>query len=311
MEAECRAHLKNQFDQQKIETEEERRAVDYLLLALPYSVVMTHLSQRIFKWMFRKYQNIEYAIDFWGGGRENIIPVLQGHPTSVELQHGIITPIHPGYVYPDFVRNVNSSLFQRIILVFSQKEKKILTHNSVFKDEQIEVVGNPRIQMYKKIARDEGKRKKWVLFTSQPYEQDLPGCSYYGTMIPYLSQIKKMVEHDGKFQLAIKLHPRENEAVKNRYEKELPGVKVFGSSAQLYEILSETHLHMTATSSTLFEALEFDVPTVTVQFGKYDPVKIYGVKTMHIDSMESVSAVWDDLSHKGRWDAYLKNLKSE
>lgn len=310
LEEECRIRLKKNFDRFTTESETEKYAIEYLLNTLPNSVVSTQFSQQIFKWLFRNYNNIEYAVDFWGSGRENIIPVLQGKPKSIELQHGIITPIHPGYIYPAFVKNIKSSLFERYILVFSEKEKKFLTQNSIYQIDQIEVVGNPRIQMYKNSDKVNKKKKKWVLFTSQPYEQDYHGYSYYTEMIPYLKHIKKFIDRDGRFQLAIKLHPRENDSIKKRYEEEIPGVMVFGSSAQLYEIFSETYLHITATSTTLFEALEFDVPTVTVQFMDYNPITIFGIKTLHLRCVEDIDTILRCMYDKSYYNKYLLQLNS-
>ena len=47
-----------------------------LIQEMPKSYASTVISQQLFRKLFRKYNNIEYAIDFWGSGRENIIPVL-------------------------------------------------------------------------------------------------------------------------------------------------------------------------------------------------------------------------------------------
>ena len=78
----------------------EQQAIDLLIREMPVSYASTAISQQVFRRLFRKYENIKYAIDFWGSGRENIIPVLPGDFEAVELQHGIITEFHPGYIYP-------------------------------------------------------------------------------------------------------------------------------------------------------------------------------------------------------------------
>lgn len=311
IEATCRNRLKTQFLNTTPNSDGERDAIAYLMDALPKSVATTLISQRLFRWMFHNFHNVQFAIDYWGSARENIIPVLPGTPQSVELQHGIITPQHPGYIYPQFVCNVASSLFYRKILVFSATEQNILTQKSIYSSEQIEVVGNPRIQMYKKIAKAEKKDRRLILFTSQPYEQDLPGCSYYTQMLPYLKRLQELINKDGRFTFAIKLHPRENDAVKKRYLEELPGVQIFGSSSQLYELLSESYLHITATSTTLFEALEFDVPTITVQFESNDPVSMFGLTTIHISILSDVDRAWNCCIDSESYDVYLRNLQQQ
>lgn len=311
IEATCRNRLITQFLNTTPNSDGERDAIAYLMDALPKSVATTFISQRLFRWMFHNFHNVQFAIDYWGSARENIVPVLPGKPQSVELQHGIITPQHPGYIYPQFVCNVASSLFYRKILVFSATEQNILTQKSIYSSEQIEVVGNPRIQMYKKIAKEEKKDRRLILFTSQPYEQDLPGCSYYTQMLPYLKRLQELINRDGRFTFAIKLHPRENDAVKMRYIEELPGVQIHGSSSQLYELLSESCLHITATSTTLFEALEFDVPTITVQFDDFDPKIIYGIATVHITNPSQFEKIWINLCNRNWCYNYLERLKKQ
>ncbi len=311
MEEECRARLTEAFAKNPPQTDAHKRAVDYLLDALPNSIVATTMSQRIFARMLRKYKNIKYAVDFWGSGRENIIPVLHGNPESIELQHGIITPLHPGYVYPSFVKQVQSTLFERKILVYTQRDKDILCKQSIYDEAQIEIVGNPRIQRYKQLFVLSGRQKKWILFSSQPYEQDQAGVIYYEKMLPYLKRLAELIDKDGKYTLAIKLHPRENDGIKALYQKAVPSAKVFGSDSQLYELLSESYLHVTATSTVLFEALEFDVPTITLQFENYTPREIFGKDTFHVIELLDMDDILHQLMNEQEYQTYLANLHGE
>ncbi len=308
IEAQCRSRLEEQFAADPPQTDVEKRAVAFILEQLPQSVSATEFSQRLFKWMFRKYKNVDYAIDFWGSGRENIIPVLPGNPQSIELQHGIITPSHQGYVYPEFVRNSSSCLFSRKILVYGEKEKEILSQNSIFPSEMVEVIGNPRIYMYKVLFKEEKKNKKWILFTSQPYEQSYPGTVYYNVMLPYLQRIANYMEQNTSYKLAVKLHPRENNAVKKLYEDKLPKTPVFGAESELYDLLCESYIHITVSSTVLLEGAAFDVPTVTLQFQK-SPETIFGIKTLHIESPDAVESVCEKLTDETFVESYLEEIK--
>ncbi len=310
LENQCRERLLNEFNKNPPTTAEHKRAVDYLIEELPRSVVATKVSQRIFARMFRKYKNVKYAIDFWGSGRENIIPVLQGKPKSIELQHGIITPVHPGYVYPEFVKEINSSLFKRTILVYDNRYKEILCNESIYKPEQIEIVGNPRIQTYKKLFATKKSEKKWVLFTSQSYEQDQPGVVYYEKMIPYLQEFSKLLEKDGCYKLAIKLHPRENEGVKELYEKAIPNAVVFGASSPLYELLNETYLHITATSTVVVEALEFGVPSFAIDYEKVRANDLFGIDIKNISDVMQIKDLWKNILDETNYSNYIKRLKN-
>ncbi len=313
MTEECRNRLRTEFAKSVIETESERRAVTYLIEALPETVVATTISQQIFARKFRKYKNIEYAVDFWGSGRENIIPVLQGEPQSIELQHGLITSTHPGYVYPKFVEKVPSQLFDRILLVYGEKTKKILCEDSIYSPAQVEVVGNPRLQRYKQLFEGESRKRKWILFSSQTFEQDGTKGNYYDTVIPLLRALAERIKEKGEYELAIKLHPRENKVFAARYKAEIPECIVLDNSVDLYEALSETYFHLTATSTVLFEAAEFGVPTAMVQFADYTAEKTFGFDVLTLKDEVSIEKLcgilFDDLSYKDYQEKIIKEAR--
>ena len=92
MYQECEKQIVDAFDKCKNEFEQhEQETIKYLLQEIPASYASTNMSQVVFAKLFKGYRDVEYAIDFWGSARENIIPVLPSKPQSIELQHGIIT----------------------------------------------------------------------------------------------------------------------------------------------------------------------------------------------------------------------------
>lgn len=309
---ECTVQLETGFAGKQPETEEEKRAIDYLMTEMPQSYAATACSQELFWKLFKKYKNVRYAIDFWGSARENIIPVLPGKPESIELQHGIITTYHPGYMYPDFVKNCKTDFFRRTLLVYGEKTKKQLTENSVFAPEQIQVIGNPRIKMYKKsfVARETDR--KLLLFASQPYEQDGVATGYYDTVIGYLKKVQKLLEEDPEwkdYRLGIKLHPRENNGVAELYEKALPGVRVYDNASQLYTLLAESFVQLTVSSTSLYEAAEFDTPTVITYFEGQDPERIFGFLPRVAGDGQALCNELNRLLDGDERNAYIKELK--
>lgn len=294
------------------ENETQQAAIDYLLRALPESCAVTEHSQSIFRRLFRRYQRIEYAVDFWGGGRENIFPVLPGNPEKIELQHGLISSTHPGYIYPDFVKDVRSEFFKRKLLVYGEGTKKLLCSESIFCEEQIEVTGNPRIQMYKKLFPVKSGRRDLILFTSQPFEQDGSGVRYYETVIPLIQKLSEAIaanEHLHKMHLAIKLHPRENGSAVDRYRCNLGDeVCIYDNTSQLYDLLGISWLHLTACSTVLYEAAEFGVPTLILPYDKYNPKSIFGfeLKQMHSNVDMNSELVW--LCNENNYETYLKYI---
>lgn len=309
---ECAVQLQAGFAGKEPETEEERQAIDYLLTQMPQSYAATACSQELFRKLFKKYENIRYAIDFWGSARENIIPVLPGKPESIELQHGIITTYHPGYMYPDFVKNSKTDFFKRTLLVYGEKTQKQLTEDSVFAPEQVQVIGNPRIKMYKTCFAPKETDRKLLLFASQPYEQDGVASGYYDTVIGYLEKVQDMLTHDpdwAGYRLGIKLHPRENNGVAELYEKALPGATVCDNASQLYTLLAESFVQLTVSSTSLYEAAEFDTPTIITYFEGQDPERIFGFLPRAARDGQALCNELNRLLGTEERNAYIQELK--
>ena len=311
---ECRGILAEGFGKSQTESEREEAAVAYLMEALPEAYAATACSQEIFKWLFRGYKNIRYAIDFWGSARENIIPVLPGNPESIELQHGIITGYHPGYIYPPVVKDCDTPFFRRTLLVYGEKTKELLTGGSIFDEGQVHVIGNPRIKRYKALYAPKDTARKLILFASQTYEQDGTASNYYESVIPFLKKIEEIIETDPRwagYTLAVKLHPRENAAVKEKYRSALPSAQILGSESQLYEVLADSYIQFTVSSTTLFEAAEFDTPTVLVKFNQYRSVDIYGFDALCADTPEEIETILKDIKSQNAYEKYLHYLKEK
>lgn len=311
---ECTAQLKEGFAGKSAERSEEKQAIEYLLAELPQTYAATACSHELFRKLFKKYKNVRYAIDFWGSARENIIPVLPGKPESIELQHGIITTYHPGYMYPDFVKDCKTDFFRRTLLVYGEKTRKQLTEDSIFAPEKVQVIGNPRIKMYKACFAPKETDRKLLLFASQPYEQDGVASGYYDTVIGYLEKVQDMLTQDPNwagYRLGIKLHPRENNGVAELYEKALPGVKVYDNASQLYTLLAESFVQLTVSSTSLYEAAEFDTPTIITYFEGQDPERIFGFPVWTMESPEQAAFMLNKLRGNENYEQYLRYLKEQ
>lgn len=295
-------------------SQNERAAVDYLLEAIPDSCASTTISHTVFEKLFKRYKNVKYAIDFWGGARENIIPVLPNSPESIELQHGIISNHHQGYIYPPYANRTCARFFDRKLLLYGEKTKELLIRDSIFKADNIEVIGNPRIAIYKKIMQRSEKEKSWILFASQPYEQDGITSDYYETVIAYLKEIQKVLDTDQRWsgkRLAVKLHPRESNRAKDKYAAGIPGVMVFGNDTQLYELLSQSYLQITVSSTSLYEAAEFGTPTVVIPYNGINSESVYGFVPLEITAARKVAELFERLADKNDYKNYLEYLQEK
>lgn len=310
LEEKCRECLKQDFlNSVSPNSIYEQQAIDLLIREMPVSYASTAISQQVFRKLFRKYENIKYAVDFWGSGRENIMPVLPRGFESVELQHGIITEFHPGYIYPKGADNRCKHFFDRTMLVYGEATKKLLIDKSVFTEKQILVIGNPRIKKYKEEFGESKKNRCYILFTSQPFEQDVKGSNYYSEIIPYLQDIQKQIAENEKwkqFRLAIKLHPRENNGIKKKYQENIPGCEVFDNATQLYELLGKSFLHVTVSSTTLYEAALFGTPTILLPYRKYKDIEIYGFKVKYYRNF-----LPDEFLVMEKYEDYLSYIKNK
>ena len=306
---ECRRKLTDIFPENTGDVpDNHRRAIEYIKAEMPNSYAVTIISQNIFRKLFSKYGNIEYAVDFWGSARENIIPVLPGKPQSVELQHGIITRIHPGYIYPKFVKELNLDFFKRTLLVYGNKTKEMLTEDSIFDPDRIEVIGNPRIIKYKQEFKVSAEERNLILFTSQPFEQDGKGFGYYDTVMPYLKELVQWTKKNRGYTLAVKLHPREPDSIKELYIHEIPECVVFGNANDLYELLNKTYIHITANSTTLYEAAEFGAPTITVKYAEYDAHDLFGADVIQANSPNELAEYMENIQNG--FQQYLTYLQT-
>lgn len=290
-----------------------RRAIDYLKAVMPDSYATNIMNQRVFKRLFKNYRNLLYAIDFWGSARENIIPVLPSKPESIELQHGIITNVHPGYIYPKFVADLGYDFFKRTVLVYGEKTKELLTENSIFMEDKIEVIGNPRMQVYKKEFEVTEEKKSLILFSSQPYEGDGVGIGYYDNAIDHLKRIQKVISKDERFnnyQLAVKLHPRENNHARDRYKEAMPDIDVYDNSSQLYDLLCKSFLQLTVSSTTLYEAAELGVPTIVVTYANTEFEKIFGFKPWVLND-SNTEQIMNDIIDDSKRNLYLNFLQKQ
>lgn len=308
----CRQKLDVIFgDMDSALSDDYRSAIEYLKAVMPDSYATNIMNQRVFKRLFKNYRNLEYAIDFWGSARENIIPVLPSKPESIELQHGLINSAHPGYIYPKFVADYDYDFFKRKILVYGEKTKNILCDLSIFESQQLEAIGNPRIKKYKEEISVDTTDKKLILFASQTYEQDGTGTNYYATIIPVLQKIAELIKTDERFasyKLGVKLHPRENNSIVEMYQNALPDAQVFGNTSQLYELLASSYVQLTVSSTTLFEAAEFGTPTVLVAYGGVRDVDMFGFKVKSIDGAAEVYDKLAPLLEIDKYGEYLNYL---
>lgn len=292
----------------KVLYEEEIKAL--IIKSLPSRAAETKLQQRIMS-LFFKSANPDLVIDFFGAAREIVYPVIEKRPHLIELQHGIITNEHDSYIFPRYITPDCSYLFERTLMLYGERYRRLLSQLGNFRPANLLVIGNPRLIMYRKLFENKSldTKREYILFSSQPY-----GSNYYERMVGIIVDLVRYVNSDNhyrRFRIAVKLHPRETQHIKEFYHRNLPpDVTVLDADSELYEFLQQSVLHITATSTTLYEAAFFGVPTLTVSYGSLEPSKLFGVQTESISRSEDIPVVLGRLKERDFYEAYLERLRN-
>ena len=178
------------------------------------------------------------------------IPVL-------ELQHGLITPDHPGYFFGlSGQYDMRDSPFPDGLLVYGEHFKRVLIGNPSICPASIIPVGYPYLQLeYKKRLRDIQKdEQEAILITSQP------------GLGEFWSDFAVSLAHEIDIPVIIKPHPAEYSQASYIFRQALESgkVKVIQDNHSLYDLFSVASCHLSVASTSHLEAIAFGLKDVIV-----------------------------------------------
>jgi hypothetical protein len=180
-------------------------------------------------------------------GREPFIAACrrQGIPVT-ELQHGTIAG-HPFYIYPDTYRQV----FERMLLpdriaVYGEYWRGLLVSDNIFPEDAVIVAGY-YLQTPPVVRSVSSDGRIVILLTTQGV--------YHNRWIDYIRFLTSQLDPAG-WRVLIKPHP--NEKFENYCDLVVPGF-VELSEQGTYELLSQCDIHVSVTSTVLFEAVRYGV----------------------------------------------------
>ena len=203
-------------------------------------------------------------------GRAATIAGNQSKIPTIALQHGIITPVHWGYIFckserTSFVEAINSRPLPRYTLLYGTSYRELLMGTGNYPEESLIVTGQPRYDhlyrikrsMDKKLFMEEHKLKPpLIVWTSQgdlpelETRKNIESFSYLLTSIPQIN-------------LFIKPHPNEKDL--SIYE---PLTKhqnvILSSEIDLYKLLNVCSIMITKNSTTAMEAAALDKPVIVL-----------------------------------------------
>jgi hypothetical protein len=241
----------------------EKRLKSFITRGIPFRIGFIELFKSILK---IERPDVVVLMDENGSGRPLVTAArILGIPT-VGLQHGIIHELSIVYIYPKGLDRETIPLCDKTG-VFGDYYKEILTKKSIYKEAEVEVTGQSRLDFLVEKNFGGGERsttlpnlpkgKKIMLFTSQPGIGQLAG--------PLL--MEGLGELGDDYFLVIKLHPAEPEEYSVRFYEEVAdkyNVRNFKVAKQvdLYELLAICQLHIGVTSTVFSEAVVFGKPNL-------------------------------------------------
>lgn len=190
----------------------------------------------------------------------------------IELQHGIITELHLGYIYFLPKDQINKILPNRILVYGDLFKKAILEASNAFSPEEIRVVGLLRLNNFleenrlkRETIRRESRKKLGIDYDD--FLITITSDSVSGNFFAkFLKETIPLLKR--KIRIAIKLHPMDNERKERERYKEIISrfrVKILTDDIiDLYRLLISSDLHVTICSTVFLECLALGVPNIIV-----------------------------------------------
>lgn len=179
----------------------------------------------------------------------------------VELQHGTMGKEHIAY---NFLKKRKLKGFPDYILTFSQYDKR--TARFPIDADRIYAVGYPEMENkiieYKKSFKK--KKKKKILFISQTIKE----------IFEYAAELSNRIDLE-KFEVIIKLHPREIGNWRKEFGEIISGSKVtiIDDNKNIYYYLAQADYVVGIFSTVLLEATMFNTNIVVIKKASYTYMK--------------------------------------
>ena len=199
----------------------------------------------------------------FAAAKERKIPVI-------ELQHGMFDRYHFTYSWHKNAQKYKSHMpIPEKIFVYGEHSKKELEHLGFWKDESV-ITGNLRIDQYRKQKTKISKNNICTLtFASQGIDRE--------RVINLLDEFLKLTANSVEIILNIKLHPVYESNI-DTYFKSLGHYKNVNilpatSLQSTFELICKSHFHMSISSTTHYEAIALNVPTIILPFATSELVE--------------------------------------
>ena len=220
------------------------------------------------------------ACEYLHMSRAITLTAKKSNITVFAAQHGNIFKINRGYFFSDHDSELLKNRLPDYTFVYSEQVKKLLTKESIYNDEGVLVVGNPRYDLF--AHADEIYSKDDIL-----HDYELPENKHYilwtafcrylpdGENIRALEAIKKSISNLDDIVFLIKPHPNDGNKYTRMMEKylDLPNDRIvlLPQMADTNALIYCSDIVITKTSSTANEAVALNKPVIVLDLsGRYD-----------------------------------------
>lgn len=200
---------------------------------------------------------------------------------TIMLQHGNFGNVtnHKEYTAmpPEFSPNADDE-----IILWGQKSLKQLQYIYNYdSSRKIFVLGNPRYDIvnsylnkkrnkdfYEKLQID--SKKKTVTFFSSTHAIDIYQHEFFDRHVQPIYSLDQMIEKFiSEINIVIKLHPLETKKYYEKYLKNISKVRIIKNEVLPFELYQHTDIAMSVSSTSLLEAMLFNIPTLQLIVTEY------------------------------------------
>lgn len=179
---------------------------------------------------------------------------------AIDLQHGLIDYYHPTYTYSNRLLPFKQDMvLPRWIGVFGALHKKILLSMHFWKEDEIILLGNARMNLsrekYNPAARAAGNT---ILFPTQ--------WTFFNESLQVLQALVKELPDNVK--ILLKMHPMERDAFIKAYNELAAAhpskITIASREDDIYPMIYASRMVIGFDSTVLFEAIAMGVPCITI-----------------------------------------------
>ena len=185
--------------------------------------------------------------------------------SSIELQHGIITKYHAGYVRDS--KSDNKDCVPEYLLTYGDAFSNIVKKSCLFDAKKVASIGFPYMEEVKSSPLSiDNKMKRFLRrfsATCLASSQWIIAEEMKNFFIDVSKQLSKMHK---KIGIIFKPHPRDERNYDDM--KKYENIFLVDKYEDFYEILKAVDIHSTFYSTTGIEALAFGKPNIFIDFGK-------------------------------------------